>query len=170
MFSPAAIERAVLVAADNVGYPGVHDNFEQATPAAPTPLTTTLISLISLPTIFSAFINAASTTTAVPCWSSVKDRDVELFLEPLFDLKAARRGNVFQVYAAESCRDCLDGAHDLVRVFGVQANRKGVDSAKFFEEHCLPFHHRHGRSRPDVAEAEHGCAVSNYSDGVFLYR
>jgi hypothetical protein len=44
--------------------------FEQATPAAPTPLTTTFKSSIRLPTSLTALKSAAITTTAVPCWSS----------------------------------------------------------------------------------------------------
>ena len=43
-----------------------------AIPAAPTPVTTTFTSSIRLPTTRSALRNAASTTTAVPCWSSWK--------------------------------------------------------------------------------------------------
>ena len=43
-----------------------------ATPAAPTPVMTTLISSIRLPTTRRAFSRAARTTIAVPCWSSWK--------------------------------------------------------------------------------------------------
>ncbi len=41
-----------------------------ATPAAPAPETTTRVVSISRPVSLSAFSRAASTTTAVPCWSS----------------------------------------------------------------------------------------------------
>ena len=44
----------------------------QATPAAPAPTTTTLTSAASFSTTRSAFVSAASTTIAVPCWSSWK--------------------------------------------------------------------------------------------------
>ena len=43
-----------------------------ATPAAPTPVTTTVMSSIFLSTTLSAFSIAARTTIAVPCWSSWK--------------------------------------------------------------------------------------------------
>ena len=43
-----------------------------ATPAAPAPTTTTVTSSGRLPTIRSALSSAASTTIAVPCWSSWK--------------------------------------------------------------------------------------------------
>ena len=39
-------------------------------PAAPAPDTRTLISSTFFPTIFKAFISAATVTMAVPCWSS----------------------------------------------------------------------------------------------------
>ena len=41
-----------------------------ATPAAPAPETTTRVVSINRPVSRSAFSSAASTTTAVPCWSS----------------------------------------------------------------------------------------------------
>ena len=44
----------------------------QATPAAPAPTTTTVVSSGRLPTILSALSSAARTTIAVPCWSSWK--------------------------------------------------------------------------------------------------
>src|SRR5512141_786517 len=43
-----------------------------ATPAAPTPATTIFMSSIRFLTIFREFSSEASTTTAVPCWSSWK--------------------------------------------------------------------------------------------------
>ena len=43
-----------------------------ATPAEPAPLTTTLQSSFFLPTTFKLLIIPASTTIAVPCWSSWK--------------------------------------------------------------------------------------------------
>ncbi len=46
--------------------------FAHARPAAPAPTTTTRTSSARLPTTRSAFSSAASTTTAVPCWSSWK--------------------------------------------------------------------------------------------------
>ena len=52
--------------------PAAWSIFVTATPAAPTPVTTTFTSSIRLPTTRSALRNAASTTTAVPCWSSWK--------------------------------------------------------------------------------------------------
>ena len=44
--------------------------FPMAMPAEPAPLITARTSPMSLPTTFRAFISAAATTMAVPCWSS----------------------------------------------------------------------------------------------------
>ena len=47
---------------------------------------------------------------------------------------------------------------------------KGIDAGEFLEEHRLAFHHRHRRSRTNVSEPEHRCAVSNDRDTVLLDR
>ena len=96
----------------------------------------------------------------------VEDRDVELLLEPLLDLEAARRGDVLEVDAAEARREPRDGLDDLLDVGGVQADRDGVDAAELLEQDGLALHHRHRRGRADVAEAEHGRAVGDDGDGV----
>ena len=59
----------------------------------------------------------------------VEHRDVELRPQPTLDFKAARRGDVLQVDAAERGRKCPDDADDLVGVGGVQAQRERVDPA-----------------------------------------
>ena len=57
----------------------------------------------------------------------VEDGDVELLLQPVLDLEAARRGDVLEVDPAEAGRDRLHGRDDLVRIGGVEADREGVD-------------------------------------------
>ena len=66
--------------------------------------------------------------------------------------------------------DQLHGAHDLVGVLGVEADRERVDARELLEEARLALHHRHRRRRADVAEAEHGGAVGDDRDGVALDR
>src|SRR5918993_5340597 len=41
----------------------------------------------------------------------VEDRDVEILLQPLFDLEASRGRDILQVYAAESRGQILDGLY-----------------------------------------------------------
>src|SRR5262249_59860752 len=65
----------------------------------------------------------------------VEDRDVELFLQPVLDLEAARGGDVLEVDAAEGRRHQFDRADDLLGVLGVEADREGVDAGELFEHH-----------------------------------
>src|SRR3989442_3407366 len=127
-----------------------------AVPAAPTPVTTTRSFLRSFFTMRSALSSAASTTTAVPCWSSWKTGDVQFLAQPLLDLEAARGRDVFEVDAAEARCQVLHRLDDLVRLLRGQADREGVDVGELLEEHRLAFHDRQRRLGADVAQPEHG--------------
>jgi hypothetical protein len=107
--------------------------------------------------------SAASTTIAVPCWSSWKTQ------LPL-DLEAARRGDVLEVDAAEGRGDRLDRADDLVGIRRRETDREGVDAGELLEQDRLALHHWQGRLRPDVAEAEHRRSVADDRDRVALDR
>ncbi len=89
-------------------------------------------------------------------------------LKSFFNLETARRGNVFEVNTAKSGRNLLHRAHDLVRVFCIQTDRKRVDAGKLFEQHRLAFHDRHGRGWTDIAKAEHGGPIGNDRDSVLF--
>jgi hypothetical protein len=56
----------------------------------------------------------------------VEDRDLELGAQAPFDLKAARRGDVLQVDAAEGGRRRLDESDDLLDVL----DQKGSSSTR----------------------------------------
>ncbi len=62
----------------------------------------------------------------------------------------------------------LYGLHDLVGVFGVQADRECVYVGEFLEEHRFALHDRHRGPRPDVAETEHRRPVAHHRDRVAL--
>ena len=100
----------------------------------------------------------------------VEDGDVDLLLEPLLDLEAARRGDVLEVDAAEGRGHQPHRVDDLLRVVGVEADRERVDVGELLEEHRLALHHRHRGLGADVAEAEHRAAVGDDRDGVALDR
>ena len=91
----------------------------------------------------------------------VEHRDVADFLELALDLKAARRGDVLQIDAAERARDQLDGAHDLVHILGSHTKRERIHVRERLEQRALALHDRHARDRADVAQAEHSRAVRN---------
>ena len=100
----------------------------------------------------------------------VEDRDVELLLQAVLDLEAARRRDILQVDPAEHGRHGLDEQHDLVDVLGGEAEREGVDVGQLLEEEGLAFHDRQGRPGPDVAEAEHRGPIGDDGHTVLLDR
>ena len=89
----------------------------------------------------------------------VEDRDIAHLLEPLFDLKAAGRGDIFEVDAAEAPRKEGNGLDDLVDVLRTDAEREGVHVAEGLEESALALHDGHARFGTDIAEAEDCRAV-----------
>ncbi len=89
----------------------------------------------------------------------VKDRNVAQLLELALDLKAARRGDVLQIDAAEAAGEQVHRAHELVHILRADAQRKGVHVRKRLEQHALALHDGHTRLWPDVAKAEHGRTV-----------
>ena len=83
--------------------------------------------------------------------------------------KQLRRGDVLEVNTAKGCGDRLYSADDFIRILGTQTNGKGIDARKFFEEHCLPFHHRHRGRGTNITQTEDRRSVSNNGNGVLLY-
>ena len=138
--------------------------FVHATPAAPAPDTTTRRSASVRPVTRAALRSAASTTIAVPCWSSWKTG---------MSSRSRSRGSMSKQRGAEMSSRLmppkdgampLDGLDDLVRVGRVQHDRDGVDPGELAEQRRLALHHRQGGERADVAEPEHGRAVADDGD------
>jgi len=105
----------------------------------------------------------------------VEYRYVELLLEPGFNFKAGRRGDVFQVDAAKGGFQQFYSADDFLGVSGIQADGKGVDAGKGLEQHRFALHNRHGRLRSDVPQAQYRRPVGNHGDkiafgGILIYR
>ena len=96
----------------------------------------------------------------------VEDRDVQRVLQPLLQLEAARRGDVFEVDAAEARGEPHDRLEQLVDIRAVQADRHRVDIGKVLEQQRLALHDRHRAERADVTEAEDGGAVTHDRHGV----
>ena len=137
-----------------------------ATPAAPAPEMTTLRSSSSRSVSRTALSSAASTTTAVPCWSSWKTGMSSRSMRRRSISKQRGAGDVLEVDAAERRREAHDRLDDLVDVGGGEGDRDRVDAAELLEQHGLALHHRHRGGRADVAEAQHGGAVGDDGDGV----
>ena len=89
----------------------------------------------------------------------VKDRDVAQLLELALDLKAARRGDVLQIDAAEAAGEQVHRAHEFIHILCTDAQREGVYIRKRLEQHTLALHDGHARLGSDIAQTEHGRAV-----------
>ena len=137
-----------------------------ATPAAPAPEMTTRVDSGLRPVSRSAFLSAASATTAVPCWSSWKTGMSSSSLSRSSISKQRGAEMSSRLMPPKLGRQPDDGLDDLLDVGGVQADRDGVDAAELLEQHGLALHHRHRGGRADVAEAEDGGAVGDDGDGV----
>ena len=98
----------------------------------------------------------------------VEDRDVERLPQALLDREAAGRRDVLQVDPAVDRRDVPDRLDDLVHVLRGEAHRKGVDVGELLEQERLPFHHRQGRLRTDVAQTEDRRPVGHDGHRVLL--
>ena len=96
----------------------------------------------------------------------VEDGDVAHLFEPLFDLKAARRGDVFEVDAAEAAGNEGDGLDDVVDLFGAHAQRECVHAAERLEQRAFALHDGHTGFGTDVSESEDGGAVGDDRDEV----
>ncbi|MCY1243783.1 hypothetical protein D9M72_568160 [compost metagenome] len=98
----------------------------------------------------------------------VEDRDVQFLAEALFDLEAARGGDVFKVDAAVDGGHGLGDHNDFFSVLGVKADRPGVNVGELLEQSGFAFHDGQGRGRANVAQAKDGRAVGQDCDGVAL--
>ena len=87
--------------------------------------------------------------------------NVQVILQPLLQLKAPRRGNIFQVDCTEGGCDAADGVKHFVHIGGVQDDRDAVETNEALEQLGLTFHHGQCRLRADVAQAQHSSPVRN---------
>ncbi len=83
------------------------------------------------------------------------------------DVEAVGRLDVLEVDAAEGRLERGDAVDQLVEVvLLVDLDVEHVDAGELLEEHSLALHHRLGRQRPDVAQAQHGRAVGDHGHQV----
>jgi len=97
---------------------------------------------------------------AVPCWS----------FQPLLDVEALRRLDVFQVDATEGRLQRLDDAHNLVGIGGVDLDVEDVYVGEALKKQTLALHHRLAGQGADVAQAQHRRAVGDHGDQVAASR
>ena len=91
----------------------------------------------------------------------VHDRAVQGLDDALFDLEAARRGDVLQVDRPEARAQPDQGFDDLVGVLGVEDQRDRVQAREVLEQRGLALHHGQRGAGADVPEAEYRGAVGD---------
>ena len=100
----------------------------------------------------------------------VKHRDIQQLAQPLFDHEALGRLDVFEVDAAKGRMQETHAIDELVDIAGVDLEIDRIDIGKALEERRLALHHRLGRQRAEIAEAEHRGAVRDHRDEIALRR
>ena len=88
------------------------------------------------------------------------------FLQPALDFKAARRGDVFEIDAAERAGNQADCLHDFIHILGADANRERIHTGKRLEQRTFALHHRHARFRPDIAQTKNCGSIRNNGDQI----
>jgi hypothetical protein len=96
----------------------------------------------------------------------VKHGDIHDLFEPLLDVEALGRLDVFQVDPAEGGFHIFDRLDDLVRIVRVELDIEHVDIGKPFKEDSLPFHDGLAGESPDVAQTQHRRPVAHDCDKI----
>jgi len=91
----------------------------------------------------------------------VEDGNLHPLPQLLLNIEALGGLDVFQVDTAEGGLQAGDGLDEQVRVGLLNFQVEDVNVGEFLEQHSLAFHHRLGRQRPDVAQAQHGGAIGD---------
>ena len=137
-------------------------------PAAPAPLQTSLVVLMSRPVSSQRVDQAGGGDDGGAVLVVMKDRDVEQFAQLLLDDEAFRRLDVLEIDAAPALAEELDAIDEFVGIFGGDFEIDGIDVGEALEQHRLAFHHRLGRQRAAIAEAENRGAVGDHRDEIAL--
>ncbi len=98
----------------------------------------------------------------------VKDGNIHLFFQTLFNDETFRRLDILKVDPAERRPHQLDRVDECLGVFGVQLDVDRIHVGEPFEQHRLALHHRFRRQRTKVAQAQNGSAVGNHRDHIAL--
>ena len=98
----------------------------------------------------------------------MEHRDVEQFLQPLFDDEAVRSLDVFQVDAAEGRAEIAHAVDEGVDIGGVDEKIGGIDIGKALEQRALAFHDRLGGQSTEIAKSQDRRAVRDDRNQVAL--
>ena len=96
----------------------------------------------------------------------VKDGNVHHLAQALLDVEALRRLDVLEIDPAERRPKVFHRVDEFVRILRPDFEVDRIDVGKALEQHRLAFHHRLGRQRSEVAEAQNRRAVGDDRDHV----
>ena len=143
-------------------------NSRQAMPAAPAPLQTSLVVLMSRPVRSSALIRPAAAMIAVPCWSSWKTGMSSSSRSRCSMMKHSGALMSSRLMPPQLLPSSLTQLMISSGSSGIDLEVDRIDVGEALEQHRLAFHHRLGGKRAAIAEAQDGGAVGDDGDEVAL--
>ena len=96
----------------------------------------------------------------------VEYRNTAALTQLALDDKTFGRLDIFEIDAAERGFEARDDIYELFGVAFVDLDIEDVDAREFLEENSLAFHHRLGRERTDISQAEHRGAIGDDADEI----
>ena len=97
-------------------------------------------------------------------------RNIHQFAQALFNHKAFRRLDVFQIDAAKSRAQIAYGIDESVRVFGIHTKIHRIHIGKALEQSGLAFHDGLRCKCAQIAKPQHRRAIGNHSHEIALRR
>ncbi len=96
----------------------------------------------------------------------VEYRNLQPAAQPLLDVEALGRLDVFEIEAAKRGLEAGDNVHQLVRIALIDFDVENIDAGELLEQHTLAFHHRLGCQRSNCSQSQHGGAVGDHADQI----
>ena len=119
----------------------------QAMPAAPAPLQTSRVVLMSRPVSMHGVDHAGGGDDRGAVLIVVEDGNVHQFAQALLDDETFRRLDVLEIDAAERGPEIAHAVDERLGVFGVDFQIDRIDVGEALEQHRLALHHRLGGER-----------------------
>ena len=137
-------------------------------PAAPAPLQTSLVDLMSRPVRSSALISPAAAMMAVPCWSSWNTGMSSSSRSRCSMMKHSGALMSSRLMPPQLLPSSLTQLTNSSGSSDRHLEIDGIDVGEALEQHRLAFHHRFCRQRAAIAETENGGAVGDDGDEIAL--
>src|SRR5437870_11417540 len=95
----------------------------------------------------------------------VKNRDVQIPVQCLCNLKRLGSFNILNVDGAECRGDALRNSNYFIFIICLETNRKGIHSSKYLEKDSLSLHDWQRSFGPQVS-SQSSCSVGNYCNRI----